>query len=110
VKANPETFVQIAKERTYEIDIIAPQLLKRGSVRPKYKSIKGTTRAPIIAAAPERVVMGGYASAGLLAWIALAKYVDHQPMYRLQKQSERWVANIPRQTMSEWIRIKADWL
>jgi len=54
--------------------------------------------------------MGGYASAGLLAWIALSKYVDHQPLYRLEKQSERWGANIPRQTMAEWIRITAEWL
>ena len=81
VKANPEAFVQIGEERTFEIDIIAPQLFKREIVRPKYKSIKDTSRAPIIAAAPERAVMGGYASAGLLAWIALSKYVDHQPLY-----------------------------
>jgi transposase len=110
VKANPEAFVQIGEERTFEIDIIAPQLFKREIVRPKYKSIKDTSRAPIIAAAPERAVMGGYASAGLLAWIALSKYVDHQPLYRLEKQSERWGANIPRQTMADWIRITAEWL
>ena len=90
VKANPEAFVQIGEERTFEIDIIAPQLFKREIVRPKYKSIKDTSRAPIIATAPERAVMGGYASARLPAWIALSKYVDHQPLYRLQKQSERW--------------------
>jgi transposase len=47
------------------------------------------TRAPIIAAAPEIAVLGGYASAGLLAWIALSKYVDHQPLYRLEKQSKK---------------------
>jgi len=52
VKANPEAFVQIGEERTFEIDIIAPQLFKREIIRPKYKCIKDTTRAPIIAAAP----------------------------------------------------------
>ena len=73
LKANPEDYVQIGEERTFEIDIIAPQLFKREIVRPKYKSIKDTTRAPIIAAALERVVMVGYASAGLLACISLSK-------------------------------------
>lgn len=57
-----------------------------------------------------KAVQGGYASAGLLAWIALSKYVDHQPLYRLEQQSARWGARVPRQTMADWIRITAEWL
>ena len=50
------------------------------------------------------------ASAGLLAWIALSKYVDHAPLYRLEQMSARWGATLPRQSMADWIGITAGWL
>ena len=55
-----------------------------------------------------RPVAGGYASSGLLAWFALSKYVDHMPLFRLQKQSERWGVRLPRQTMADWIKITSE--
>src|SRR5450432_199104 len=110
VKAQPEAFERIGEERTFEIDLVPPQVFKREIIRPKYRHKTEKQRAPLLAPAPQRAVMGGYASAGLLAWIALSKYVDHQPLYRLEQQSARWGAPIPRQTMAEWIRITAEWL
>jgi transposase len=110
VKRNPEAYERIGEERTFEIDVTAPQVYKREIVRPKYRHKTDRTLAPLVAPAPQRPVAGGYASAGLLAWIALSKYVDHQPLYRLEKQSARWGASIPRQTMADWIRITAEWL
>ena len=110
VRAQPEAFERIGEERTFEIDVVPPQIFKREFVRPKYRHKLDRQRPPVVAAAPERPVAGGYASAGLLAWIALSKYVDHQPLYRLEQQSARWGATIPRQTMADWIRIAADWL
>lgn len=110
VKAQPEAFERIGEDRTFEIDIVAPQVFKREIVRPKYRHKTDRSRPPVIAPALERPVVGGYASAGLLAWVALSKYVDHQPLYRLEKQSERWGAQIPRQTMADWVRITAEWL
>jgi len=110
VRAQPEAFERIGEERTFEIDLVPPQIFKREFVRPKYRHKRDRQRPPVVAAAPERPVAGGYASAGLLAWIALSKYVDHQPLYRLEQQSARWGATIPRQTMADWIRIAADWL
>jgi transposase len=110
VRAQPEAFERIGEERTFEIDLVPPQVFKREFVRPKYRHKHDRQRPPVVAAAPERPVAGGYASAGLLAWIALSKYVDHQPLYRLEQQSARWGATIPRQTMADWIRIAADWL
>ena len=44
------------------------------------------TEAPVVAPAPG-AVPGGYASAGLLAWIAITKYVDHLPLFRLEQMS-----------------------
>ena len=110
VKANPQDYERIGEERTFEIDIVAPQVFKREIIRPKYRHRTDRSVAPLVAPAPERPVMGGYASAGLLAWIAYSKYVEHVPLYRLERQSERWGAMIPRQTMADWVRIASEWL
>lgn len=53
---------------------------------------------------------GGYVSAGLLAWITLSKYVEHQPLCRQEQMSARWGARIPRQTMVDGIAAVAAWL
>jgi transposase len=110
VKADPELYEKIGEERTFEVDMVPPQLFKREIVRPKYRHRLDRNRAPLVAPAPVRPVAGGYASAGLLAWIAIAKYLDHLPLARQEKMFARWGAPIPRQSMVEWIRITAAWL
>jgi len=110
VQAEPEAFERIGEERTFEVDVVPPQLFKREIVRPKFKRRDDREQPPVIAPAPARPVQGGYASAGLLAWIALSKYVDHAPLYRLEQMSARWGASISRQTMADWVGITAGWL
>lgn len=110
VKAQPEAFEQIGEERTFEVEITPPQLTKREIVRPKYKAKADRTQPPVIAPAPARVVPGGYASAGLLAWVCVSKYLDHLPLYRQEQMLARWGVGIPRSSLCEWIRIAADWL
>jgi transposase len=110
VKADPDLYEKIGEERTFEIDIVPPQLTKREIVRPKYRHRLERSRAPLLAAAPARVVPGGYASAGLIAWIVLGKYVDHLPLYRQEQMSGRWGATINRRTMCDWVEVAALWL
>jgi transposase len=92
VQADPSIYERIGEERSFEVDVTPPKLFKREIIRPKYRHRLDHTRAPLVAAAPARPVAGGYASAGLLAWIMLSKYVDHQPLYRTN------VAALGRQT------------
>ena len=110
VQAEPELYERIGEERTFEVDVVPPKLFKREIVRPKYRHRLDRSRPPVLAPAPARPVAGGYASAGLLAWIALSKYVDHQPLYRLEQMSKRWGAEISRRTMCDWVTITAQWL
>ena len=110
VKSEPELYERIGEERTFEVDVTPPKLFKREIVRPKYRHRIDRSRAPVCAAAPARAVAGGYASAGLLAWIALSKYADHQPLYRLEQMSKRWGASLSRQTMADWVALTAQWL
>lgn len=110
VKAEPEAFEQIGEERTFEVDVVPPQFFRREFIRPKFQRKADKSQAPVVALAPARPVAGGYASAGLLAWVILAKYVDHQPLFRQEKMAERWGVRLPRQSMVDWVRIGSEWL
>jgi transposase len=79
VKAEPDLYEKIGEERTIEVDLIPPKLVKREIVRPKYRHRLERSRPPVVAPAPSRPVMGGYASAGLLASVVVSKYVHHLP-------------------------------
>jgi len=103
VQANPDAFEQIGEERTFEVDIRQPKLFKREIVRPKYRRRDDRTQPPVVAPASVRFSPGGHASTGLVAWIILSKYVDHLPLYRLEKMTGRYGATIPRQTMVDGI-------
>ena len=81
MKADPEAYERIGEERTFGVEVTPPRLWKREIVRPKYKAKEDRAQPPIIAPAPARAVPGGHASAGLLAWVCVAKYLDHLPLY-----------------------------
>lgn len=110
VKAAPELYEKIGEERTLEVDVVAPKLVKIEIIRPKYRHRINRVLPPVLAPAPARPVEGGYASAGLLAFVVLSKYLDHLPLYRLERITERWGARISRQTMADWVEVVALWL
>ena len=110
VKQDPDLYERIGEERTFEIDLMPARLVKRELVRPKYRHRLDRSLAPLLAAAPEWVVPGGYASAGLIASIVIGKYVDHLPLFRQEKMSERWGAKISRRSMCDWVEVAALWL
>jgi transposase len=109
VRADPSLYERIAEERTFEVDVIPPQLFKREIVRPKYRHRLDRNRAPLLAPAPKRIVEGSFASAGLIAWALTAKYADHLPLYRQEKMLARWSnakpgqTPISRQNLSDWV-------
>ncbi|MGF1453666.1 MAG: IS66 family transposase, partial [Opitutales bacterium] len=110
VAAEPEAFERITEEETFEVDIHPPKLFKRRIVRPKYRRKADRSQPPVIAPAPKRVIDGSYASAGLLAWVVLNKYVQHMPLYRQEKASAMWGAQLSRKTMADWVEAVAEWL
>jgi len=103
VQADPTLYEKIGEERTFEVDIVPPKLFKRAIVRPKYRHRLDRNRAPLLAPAPARVVPGGFASAGLIAWALTAKFADHLPLYRQEKMLARWGAPISRQNLCDWV-------
>jgi transposase len=81
VKAEPDAFEKIGEERTFEVEIIGPKLVKREFVRPKFRRKAEREAAPVIAPAVPRPAAGGYASAGLIAYVVVSKYQHHLPLY-----------------------------
>jgi transposase len=109
VKEDPEAYEKISEERTFEVDIVGPTLVKREIVRPKFRKKAQREAAPVIAPALARVAVGGYASAGLISYVVVSKYQHHLPLYRIEAMSARWGASLSRKTMADWVRIASDW-
>jgi transposase len=57
----------------------------------------------IQAPVPAHVIDKGIPSAGLLAQVLVAKYADHQPLYRQEGIFARAGLAIPRSTLAQWI-------
>lgn len=55
-----------------------------------------------VAPAPLELVKGSIATAGLLAHILVAKFVDHMPFYRQEQQFLRLGVEISRVNMTNW--------
>jgi transposase len=94
-----EAFEKISEERTFEVELIGPKLVKREIVRPKFRRKAEREEAPVIAPALPRAAVGGYASAGLIAYVVISKYQHHLPLYRLEAMSAQWGAQLSRKTM-----------
>lgn len=52
---------------------------------------------------PAQVIDKGIPTAGLLAQVLVAKYADHQPLYRQEGIFERAGMAIPRSTLAQWV-------
>jgi transposase len=57
----------------------------------------------IQAPVPAQVIDKGLPSAGLLAQVLVAKYADHQPLYRQEAIFERAGLALPRSSLAQWV-------
>jgi len=60
-------------------------------------------RTLVQAPVPAHVIDKGLATAGLMAHVTVAKYIDHQPLYRQEHILGRAGYAVPRATQAEWI-------
>lgn len=66
---------------------------------------------PIVTAPkPPQPIPGGLPGPGLIAHAATAKYVDHAPLHRQERQFARHGLSISRQTLCDWMLAGADLL
>jgi transposase len=72
-------------------------------VRPKYRC--GCSDKVHQAEAPSRPIMRSYAGPGLLAHVAVAKFLDHLPLYRQSHIYSREGVELSRSTLADWIGL-----
>jgi transposase len=100
--------VRIGEEVTERVQVIPEQIWVDRIVRPKYACHhcegSGDEANPAVRIAPAEptVVPKGIATASLVAFILVNKFVDHLPFYRQEKRFERIGITISRQDMSNW--------
>lgn len=97
----------IGEQTSEQVEVIPMQVYVNVHHRPTYscgrcdESIKTT---PL----PPQPIPKSYASSGLLAHVATAKYADGLPLYRQSKQFERLGIDLPRNTLaSHMVKVGA---
>jgi len=75
-------------------------------VRPKMSCPKCS--AVVQAPAPSRPIPKSIAAAGLLAHVAVSKYLDHLPLYRQSEIYARQGVDLERSTMAGWVGAISD--
>lgn len=98
---------RIGEEITEELDIVPAHMVIRDYVRGKYACShckdQGVQTAPLPPSVQplERSRPG----IGLLVFIIISKYVDHIPLYRMEKMFLRLGIVVSRQRMSDWLAL-----
>lgn len=101
-KNHGEAMVKIGEDVSEQLEIIPEQIKVLQHVRPKYKCpcCEGNIAQQRM---PSQPIPGSMASPSLLSFICVSKYVDHLPLYRLEKRFERVTIDLPRVTMARWM-------
>jgi transposase len=106
-EGNTEGLVKIGDEITEWVEYTPASLVKKRVVRPKYakptpQDKKRDTQV-LIADLPSRPILKSIASASLLAYIIVSKFVDHLPFYRQSQRFQRdydW--KLHKSTLNSW--------
>jgi transposase len=107
VQAHPDGWKKISEERTSQLDWVAPKIIKRVFIRPRY--VKAEQFA--IASLPPQPIEQGMVGPGLLAQILVSKYEHHLPLYRQAKMfRQQFGVELSRKTMGDWVEQAAELL
>jgi len=107
VLAQPEGWTKLSEERTSQLDWVAPKIIKRVFIRPRYVKAERFAIAPL----PPQPIEQGMVGPGLLAQILVSKYEDHQPLFRQEKMFRRqFRLDLSRKTMGSWVEQAAELL
>jgi transposase len=95
------TLERIGEDVSEKLDYAPGTFAVERHVRGKWacRSCETLLQAPV----PPQVIDKGIPTAGLLAQVLVAKYADHQPLYRQEGIYERAGVTLPRSTLAEWV-------
>ena len=84
-----------------QLDVEPARFFVHRHIRPQYTC--RTCETIIAAPVPAAIIDGGLAAPGLHAWVLIQKYLDHLPLYRIEKISEHHGVRIARSTLPQWV-------
>src|SRR5690625_3947694 len=92
---------RISEDVTEKLDYIPGKAQVERHIRGKWvcKKCETLTQSPM----PAHVIDKGIASNRLLAYVLVAKYADHLPLYRQQKRFAREGIALPISTLADWV-------
>lgn len=91
----------IGEDVTEQLEFIPEHFKVVRHVRPKLAC--GRCSTIVQAPAPARPIERGLAGPGLLAHVAVAKYLDHLPLYRQAEIYARQGIDLDRSTLADWV-------
>jgi transposase len=96
-----QDLVKIGEDVSEQLDVEPARFFVNRHIRPQYacRNCETITAAPV----PAAIIDGGLASPGLHAWVLIQKYLDHLPLYRIEKISDRHGVRISRSTLAQWV-------
>ena len=100
---------RIGEDVSERLDVIPAQFRVLVTRRPKY-GCRRCESAVVQAPAPAHIVDGGLPTEALLAHVVVAKYADHQPLYRQAQIYARQGVRLDRSTLADWVGRGAWWL
>jgi transposase len=99
----------IGQDVREQLEFIPASLIVIEHVRPKYACRACAAHVVIAERLPEPIDKG-LPGPGLLAYVAVSKYADHLPLYRLEGILRRFDVELSRSTMCDWMAVAAELL
>lgn len=92
---------KISEDVTEQLDVEPAKFFVHRHIRPQYacRCCETIVAEPV----PPAIIDGGMAATGLLSWIAVSKYLDHLPLYRVAQIAARDGVTLPISTLAEWV-------
>ena len=99
----------IGQEVREQLEYIPASLVVLEHIRPKYACPACVANVVIAERLPEPIEKG-LPGPGLMAHVAVSKYADHLPLYRLEGIFRRSGVELSRSTMCDWMAVAAELL
>jgi len=93
---------EIGREESKSLEYVPAHFKVIKRIRPKFACSCGQGGV-VIADTASRPIEKSIAESSLLSYVAVSKYVDHLPLYRLSQIFDRYDIAISRSVMSDWI-------
>jgi transposase len=93
--------VMMREDVSEQLDVEPAKFFVVRNIRPQYACRACDTVSA--ATIPAAIIDGGLAAPGLLTWVTIGKYADHQPLYRIEQMAAREGVTLSRSTLAEWI-------